>query len=121
MTSTNELENAVAFTKADSHGGGVRMVFMQAKSACRTLLNEVERLNRKLAHACDEGKRLTAEIERLKNQKILRQSQVYHAMRLVDRVLRRQTCDETFMADVDEAMRIVNAHLRLNHEREDEG
>jgi len=121
MTSTNELENAVAFTKADSHGGGVRMVFMQAKSACRTLLNEVERLNRKLAHACDEGKRLTAEIERLKNQKIMRQSQVYHAMRLVDRVLRRPTCDETFMADVDEAMRIVNANLRLNHEREDEG
>jgi hypothetical protein len=51
--------------------------------------------------------------ERLREEKILRQSQVYHAMTLVDRILRRSTCDETFMADVDEAKRYVNQHLRL--------
>jgi len=49
-----------------------------------------------------------AKIERLKQQKIMRQSQVYHAMKLVDRMTGRKTCDATFMADVDEAIARAN-------------
>ena len=56
----------------------------------------------------------TAEIKRLKIQKIKWQSMTYHAMNLVDRIVGGSTCEDTFMGDVDKAMKIVNgvgAHI----------
>jgi len=45
MTTTDQLENALAFAKSDKHEGEMRVILAQAKAACRTLTKEVERLH----------------------------------------------------------------------------
>jgi hypothetical protein len=46
---TNDLRHALAFARSDVHSGDEREMFNQAKAACRTLADEVERLQRQLA------------------------------------------------------------------------
>lgn len=44
MTSTDNLDNAVAFAACEKHKGDTRMVLHQALCACRTLVKEIDRL-----------------------------------------------------------------------------
>ena len=44
MPTTDKLENALAFAASDLHEGDVGAILMQAKVACQTLANEIERL-----------------------------------------------------------------------------
>jgi ABC-type transporter Mla subunit MlaD len=48
---TDKLQNALAFANADTHDGDVRAILNQAKSACRTLAGEAERLQRSMDSA----------------------------------------------------------------------
>ena len=46
---TNDLPHAIAFARSDVHEGDHAVILSQAKAACRTLADEVERLQRQLA------------------------------------------------------------------------
>ena len=48
MTTTEKLDNALAFAWSDLHEGDRAVILMQAKAACRTLAAEVERLRDEL-------------------------------------------------------------------------
>jgi FtsZ-binding cell division protein ZapB len=87
----------------------------KAKESNCFLASDVSDLKRERNDAIGEVAQHQAEIEQLradaeyqKKRRIMRQSQVYHAMKLVDRVNGDSTCDDTFFADVDRAIKRVN-------------
>ena len=61
--STDDLEKALEFATADEHSGDLRVCFLQAKAACRTLVAEIDLLKADLESK--DGERPALEAYRL--------------------------------------------------------
>jgi len=75
---------------------------------CEPLESAYQKQSQQMKEVQAELATLREENERLKRQKIMRQSQVYHVMPLIDRLNGESTADSTFFADVDRVIKRAN-------------